>query len=59
MSYMAACIANALLEQENRVLMTNFTTISNGVFASEMRETQNLDYKRIYDRVLGSLPKTQ
>ena len=110
-SYMAACIANALLEQEKRVLMTNFTTISNGVFAAidkndyieaicgydllilddlgsernsgfvvenvfsvldrrvcsgkpmiittnltvkEMRETQNLDYKRIYDRVLGS-----
>ena len=110
-SYMAACIANALLEQEKRVLMTNFTSISNGVFAAidknayieavcgydllvlddlgsernsgfvvenvfsvldrrvcsgkpmiittnltvkEMRETQNLDYKRIYDRVLGS-----
>lgn len=110
-NYMAACIANALLEQEKRVLMTNFTTISNGVFAAEdkndyievicgydllilddlgsernsgfvvenvfsvldrgvcsgkpmiittnltvkeMRETQNLDYKRIYDRVLGS-----
>lgn len=33
-SYMAACIANALLEQEKRVLMTNFTTISNGVFAA-------------------------
>lgn len=30
-SYMAACIANALLEQEKRVLMTNFTAISNGV----------------------------
>lgn len=110
-SYMAACIANALLEQEKRVLMTNFTSISNGVFAAtdkndyiesicgyellilddlgsernsgfvvenvfsvldrrvcsgkpmiittnltvkEMRETKNLDYKRIYDRVLGS-----
>ena len=110
-SYMAACIANALLKQEKKVLMTNFTTISNGVFAAidkndyieavcgydllilddlgsernsgfvvenvfsvldrrvcsgkpmiittnltvkEMRETQNLDYKRIYDRVLGS-----
>ena len=110
-SCMAACIANALLEQEKRVLMTNFTTISNGVFAAidkndyieaicgydllilddlgsernsgfvvenvfsvldrrvcsgkpmiittnltvkEMRETQNLDYKRIYDRVLGN-----
>ena len=33
-SYMAACIANALLEQEKRVLMTNFTTISNGVVAA-------------------------
>ena len=33
-SYMAACIANALLEQEKRVLMTNFTTISNGVFVA-------------------------
>ena len=110
-SYMAACIANALLEQEKRVLMTNFTAISNAVFAAidkndyieaicgydllilddlgserssgfvvenvfsvldrrvcsgkpmiittnltvkEMRETQKLDYKRIYDRVLGS-----
>lgn len=108
-SYMAACIANALLEQEKRVLMTNFSTISNGIYASadkntyieaicsydlliiddlgsersssymmenvfqvidrrvcsgkpmiittnltvqEMRETQNLDEKRIYDRVL-------
>lgn len=28
-SYMAACIANALLEQEERVLMTNFATIIN------------------------------
>ncbi len=108
---MAACIANVLLAKEKRVLMTNFTTISNGVFAAvdkndyiesicgydllilddlgserssgfvveyvflvldrracsgkpmiittnltvkEMRETHNLDYKRIYDRVLGS-----
>lgn len=108
-SYMAACIANALLEQEKRVLMTNFAMISNGIYAStdkneyieaicsydlliiddlgsersssymmenvfqvidrrvcsgkpmiittnltvqEMRETQNLDEKRIYDRVL-------
>ena len=110
-SYMAACIANALLEQEVKVLMTNFATIINGIFSAsdkndyvnaicgydlliiddlgveshseyrmeglfnvidrrvrsgkpmiittnltvkEMRETQNLDYKRIYDRVLGS-----
>lgn len=108
-SYMAACIANALLQQEKRVLMTNFSKISNGIYASadknayieaiccydlliiddlgsersssymmenvfqvidrrvcsgkpmiittnltvqEMRETQNLDEKRIYDRVL-------
>lgn len=108
-SYMAACIANALLQQEKKVLMTNFATISNGIYASadknayieaicsydlliiddlgsersssymmenvfqvidrrvcsgkpmiittnltvqEMRETQNLDEKRIYDRVL-------
>ena len=108
-SYMAACIANALLEQEKKVIMTNFTTISNQIFAStdknayieavcsydllilddlgsersssymmenvfqvidrrvcsgkpmiittnltvkEMRETQNMDEKRIYDRVL-------
>lgn len=28
-TYMAACIANTLLEQEKRVLMTDFTTISN------------------------------
>lgn len=108
-SYMAACIANALLEQEKKVLMTNFSTISNQIFAStdknayievvcsydllilddlgskrsssymmenvfqvidrrvcsgkpmiittnltvkEMRDTQNMDEKRIYDRVL-------
>ena len=108
-SYMTACIANALLEQEKKVLMTNFTAISNNIFAStdknayieavcsydllilddlgsersssymmenvfqvidrrvcsgkpmiittnltvkEMRETQNMDEKRIYDRVL-------
>lgn len=108
-SYMAACIANALLEQEKKVLMTNFSAISNQIFAStdknayieavcsydllilddlgsersssymmenvfqvidrrvcsgkpmiittnltvkEMRETQNMDEKRIYDRVL-------
>jgi len=108
-SYMAACIANALLEQEKKVLMTNFSTICNQIFAStdknayieavcsydllilddlgsersssymmenvfqvidrrvcsgkpmiittnltvkEMRETQNMDEKRIYDRVL-------
>ena len=106
---MAACIANALLEQEKKVLMTNFSAISNQIFAStdknayieavcsydlpilddlgsersssymrenmsqvidrrvcagkpmiittnltvkEMRETQNMDEKRIYDRVL-------
>lgn len=33
-SYMAACIANALLEQEVRVLMTNFATIINGLFTA-------------------------
>lgn len=33
-SYMAACIANALLEQEVRVLMTNFATIINGMFSA-------------------------
>lgn len=33
-SYMAACIANALLEQEERVLMTNFATIINGIFSA-------------------------
>ena len=33
-SYMAACIANALLEQEVRVLMTNFATIINGMFTA-------------------------
>lgn len=31
---MAACIANALLEQEVRVLMTNFATIINGIFSA-------------------------
>ena len=31
---MAACIANALLEQEVRVLMTNFATIINGIFST-------------------------
>lgn len=103
------CIANALLAQEKKVLMTNFSTISNKIFAAtdknayieavcsydllilddlgserrsaymmenvfqvidrrvcsgkpmiittnltvkEMRETQNMDEKRIYDRVL-------
>lgn len=108
-SYMAACIANALLEQEKRVLMANFSTISNDIFNStdknayieavcnydllilddlgserssiymmenvfqvidrrvcsgkpmiittnltltEMKEIDNLDEKRIYDRVL-------
>ena len=33
-SYMAASIANALLEQEERVLMTNFATIINGIFSA-------------------------
>lgn len=33
-SYMAACIANALLDQEVRVLMTNFATIINGMFTA-------------------------
>ena len=33
-SYMAACIANALLEQEVKVLMTNFATIINGIFSA-------------------------
>ena len=39
-SYMAACIANALLEQEERVLMTNFATIINGIFSA----TDKIDY---------------
>ena len=39
-SYMAACIANALLEQEERVLMTNFATIINGLFSA----TEKIDY---------------
>lgn len=34
-TYMAACIANALLEQEYTVKMTNFATIINDLFASE------------------------
>lgn len=35
-TYMAACIANALIEQEQRVLMTDFAAISNiSVFDSE------------------------
>lgn len=28
-TYMAACIANALIDQEKRVLMTDFVSISN------------------------------
>lgn len=39
-SYMAACIANALLEQEVKVLMTNFATIINGMFSA----TDKIDY---------------
>lgn len=39
-SYMAACIANALLEREVRVLMTNFATIINGMFSA----TDKIDY---------------
>lgn len=39
-SYMAACIANALLEQEVRVLMTNFAAIINGMFSA----TDKIDY---------------
>lgn len=34
-TYMAACIANALIEQEYTVKMTNFATIINDLFASE------------------------
>lgn len=34
-SYLAACIANALLEQEATVKMTNFNTILNDLFAAE------------------------
>ena len=34
-SYLAACIANALLEQEVTVKMTNFNTILNDLFAAE------------------------
>lgn len=39
-SYMAACSANTLLEQEERVLMTNFATIINGIFFA----TDKIDY---------------
>ena len=34
-SYLAACIANALLEKEVTVKMTNFNTILNDLFAAE------------------------
>ena len=34
-SYLAACITNALLEQEVTVKMTNFNTILNDLFAAE------------------------
>ena len=34
-SYLASCIANALLEQEVTVKMTNFNTILNDLFAVE------------------------
>ena len=34
-SFLAACIANALLEQEVTVKMTNFNTILNDLFAAE------------------------
>lgn len=66
-SYMAACIANELLEQEVRVLMTNFATIINMIdrrvrsgkpmiittdlTMKEMDETQDLNEARIYDRI--------
>lgn len=42
-SYMAACIANALLEQEERVLMMNFATIINGMFSA----TDKVDYVNV------------
>lgn len=50
-SYMAACIANALLEQKVRVLMTNFATIINGIF-SAYDKNDYIDYICGYDLLI-------
>ena len=50
-SYMAACIANALLEQEVRVLKTNFATIINGIF-SAYDKNDYIDYICGYDLLI-------
>lgn len=52
-SYLAACIANALLEKEVTVKMTNFNTILNDLFAAEdkteCRNILNNTFKEIED----------
>ena len=50
-SYMAACIANALLEKEVRALMTNFATIINGIF-SAYDKNDYIDYICGYDLLI-------
>ena len=58
-SFFAGCIANALLDRDVPVLMTNFPSILNrltGVFANlkleEVKNPPDLAHARIYDRIL-------
>ena len=52
-SYLAACIANALMEKEVAVCMTNFATILNDLAASfdGLQHPQDTPHARIYDRL--------
>ena len=50
-SYLAACIANALLEQEVTVKMTNFNTILNDLFAAEDK-TEYIRSLNVYELLI-------
>ena len=50
-SYLAACIANALLEQEVTVKMTNFNTILNNLFAAEDK-TEYIRLLNVYELLI-------
>ena len=50
-SYLAACIANALLEQEVTVKMTNFNTILNDLFAAEDK-TEYVRLLNVYELLI-------
>ena len=51
-SFFAGCIANALLEQEERVMMTNFSRILNEMTSYQADKNQIAGFARLFRTVL-------